>query len=164
MSFSDSSRVNKGHVHKHLCCWKGWPKAKGLGPRGTHLVLQRLLLVHPLGLLDWPGISAAFPASLMRLHTWVEAIRNCILGIHDRTLTGLSTAGRQKLREELVKAKRLSLMRKKEHSWYGLRPSGIFELSSPWLTPAIHVFSTIPESEKRQHGKDQMLLFFLTQR
>lgn len=79
-------------------------------------------------------------------------------------MTRLSLASalqaRQKLREELVKAKSLSLMRKKKHSWYGLRPSGIFELSSPWLTPAIHVFNIILESEKRQHVKDQMLFFF----
>lgn len=79
-------------------------------------------------------------------------------------MTGLSLASalqaRQKLRQELVKVKSLSLMRKKEHSWYGLRPSGISELSLPWLTPASHVFNTIPESEKRQHVKDQMLLLF----
>lgn len=66
----------------------------------------------------------------------------------DTALTDFSTAGMQKLKEELVQAKSLSLMRKKEHSWYGLRPSGIFELSSPWMTSAIRVFSIIPKSGK----------------
>lgn len=112
------------------------------------------------GLLYHPGISATFPTHLVMLHMWVKPKRNWIQGRSDRALTGFSTAGMQNLREELLQAKSLSLMRKKEHSWYGLRPNGIFELSSPWLTPAIPVFSVIPESEKIQHAKDQMLLYF----
>lgn len=112
------------------------------------------------GLLYLPGISATFPTHPVVLHMRVKLRRNRILGRSDRALTSFSTAGMQNLREELPQAKSLSLMRKKEHSWYGLRPNGIFEPSSPWLTPAIHVFSVIPESEKIQHAKDQMLLHF----